>query len=140
VFLGEYQHSLDAKGRIILPSRFRARLESGLVITRGLDGCLWVMPQEGWNRLAERLSETSIADPRARNFARFVFSGASEVRPDRQGRLFVAEHLRKHAGLERDVVVMGAGDRIEIWSPERWERRRAEAEEHMEEDIAGLEL
>ena len=140
MFLGEFQHSLDAKGRIILPSRFRARLESGLVMTRGLDGCLWIMTQEGWNRLAERLSATSIADPRARNFARFVFSGANDDRPDRQGRISVPEPLRRHAGLEREVVVMGAGERIEIWAPDRWEQKRADAEEHMEESIAGLEL
>ena len=140
MFLGEYQHSLDAKGRIILPSRFRARLDAGLVITRGLDGCLWVMPQQEWNGLAERIAATSIADPRARNFARFVFSGASQGQPDRQGRIAVPETLRRHAGLDREVVVMGAGDRVEIWSPERWEQKRADAEEHMEEDIAGLEL
>jgi MraZ protein len=98
------------------------------------------MPQEAWNGLAERLSATSIADPRARNFARFVFSGANEDRPDKQGRISVTEPLRRHAGLERDVVVMGAGDRVEIWSPERWAEKRASAEEHMEQDIAGLQL
>ena len=142
MFLGEFQHSLDAKGRIILPSRFRAQLESGLFITRGLDGCLWVMPPEEWNRLSQRLSQTSIADPRARNFARFVFSGASEDRPDKQGRISVPEPLRVHAELEleRDATVMGANTRIEIWNTQKWELRRSEAAEHMEEDIAGLQL
>lgn len=141
MFLGESRHSLDAKGRVILPVRFRADLESGLTITKGLDGCLWVMSRDEWTELSQRvIQRTSIADPRRRNFARFIFSGASEDRPDKQGRVLVPENLREHAGLERDVIVAGAGERIEIWNPERWDAKRAAAEENLEEDIAGLEL
>jgi MraZ protein len=141
VFLGEYQHSLDAKGRIILPSRFRAQLEPGLVLTRGLDGCLWLMSLEGWNRFTERLTErVSLADPRGRDIQRFFFSGASEDRPDKQGRISVPEPLRTHAALERDVTVMGTGNWIEIWNPQRWSQRRTEVEPAIEERIADLQL
>ena len=142
MFLGEYQHSLDAKGRIILPSRFRAQLESGLFITKGLDGCLWVLPPAEWNKLAERLSQASIADPRARKLTRYLYGGASEDRPDRQGRISIPEPLRRHAGLEleRDVIVLGAREQIEVWNPERFEAYRGQAEPSIEEDIAGLQL
>jgi MraZ protein len=140
VFLGEFQHSLDAKGRIILPSRFRGRLESGLVLTRGLDGCLWVMSQDDWESFSVRLNDLSVADPRGRDTARFFFSGASEDRPDKQGRISVPEPLRRHADLERDVVVIGTGPRIEVWNPERWDVRRASVEENLEDRIADLQL
>ena len=140
MFLGEFQHSLDAKGRIILPSRFRGRLESGLVLTRGLDGCLWVMSQDDWESFSVRLNDLSVADPRGRDTARFFFSGASEDRPDKQGRISVPEPLRRHADLERDVVVIGTGPRIEVWNPERWEVRRASVEENLEDRIADLQL
>jgi MraZ protein len=140
VFLGEFQHSLDAKGRIILPSRFRGLLESGLVLTRGLDGCLWVMSQADWESFSVRLNDLSVADPRGRDTARFFFSGASEDRPDKQGRISVPEPLRRHASLERDVIVIGTGPRIEVWNPERWEVRRASVEENLEDRIADLQL
>jgi MraZ protein len=140
-FLGEYRHALDAKGRLILPAKFRARLEAGLVITKGLDRCLWCMPQAAWEQWAERLTErVGVGDPRARDFARFIFAGASEGRPDRQGRIFVPEPLRRFAGLERDVAVIGAGPRIEVWSWERWAERQRALEEGMEENLADLGL
>ena len=141
MFLGEYQHSLDAKGRIILPSRFRAQLEPGLVLTRGLDGCLWLMSLEDWNSFTERLmGRVSLADPRGRDIQRFFFSGANEDRPDKQGRISVPEPLRTHAALERDVTVMGAGNKIEIWNPQRWSQRRTEVEPAIEERIADLQF
>ena len=142
MFLGEFQHSLDAKGRVILPSRFRGQLESGVFISKGLDGCLWIMPPAAWNELTQRLNQTSIADPRARNLERFLFGGANEDRPDRQGRVSVPEPLRRHAGLEleQEVVVLGARERIEIWNPERLAANRNVAEPNIEADIAGLQL
>ena len=139
MFLGEFQHSLDAKGRIILPSRFRGQLEPGLVISRGLDHCLWVMSRGDWDAWAERLSQhLRVGDPRARDYARFVFSGAFEDRPDKQGRISVPENLRSFAGLERDISIIGVGPRIEIWNRERWEQRSAEAEQHMDENLTEL--
>ncbi len=142
MFLGEFRHSLDAKGRIILPARFRGDLEAGLTIARGFDGCLWVLPRDAWQSYAQRvIQRTSFADPRARSLARYLFSGATEDRPDRQGRVSVPENLRRHASLELngDVVVIGVGDRIEIWDPERWEAQHAQAEAHLQGDIAGLQ-
>ncbi|HJR18752.1 MAG TPA: division/cell wall cluster transcriptional repressor MraZ [Actinomycetota bacterium] len=140
MFLGEYQHSLDAKGRIILPSRFRGRLESGLVLSKGLDGCLWVMSLDDWERFSLRLNEISVADSRGRDTARFFFAGASEDRPDKQGRISIPEPLRRHAGLEGDVIVLGTGPRIEVWNPERWERKRSSVEDNLEDRIEGLQI
>jgi MraZ protein len=98
------------------------------------------MSLEDWESFSERLNTLSLADPRGRDTARFFFSGASEDRPDKQGRISVPEPLRRHAGLEGDVVVLGAGRRIEVWSPERWESRRAVVEEQLEDRIADLQL
>jgi MraZ protein len=139
VFLGEFQHSLDTKGRIILPSKFRAQLESGLVITRGPDNCLWVMSSADFNTYAETIREGARrGDPRWRDVLRFIFSGAHEDRPDKQGRISVPEHLRDHAALEREVTITGNDDRIEVWRRDRWEERRAAAAARMAEDLRDL--
>lgn len=135
MFVGEYQHSLDAKGRLILPSRFRARLSDGVVVTKGLDYCLFVYTPEEWGRVAERLSEAPISSRQARNFVRLMFSGAAEEVPDKQGRFLIPEHLRRYAGLERDVTVIGAGDRVEIWDRAKWEQHR----DHEEEQYAQMD-
>jgi transcriptional regulator MraZ len=139
VFLGEYQHSLDAKGRIILPSKIRAQLDSGLVIMRAPDGCLWVMAQSEFSTWADRIRERArMGDPRWRDVLRFIFSGANEDRPDKQGRISIPESLREHAGLEREVTITGNDDRIEIWKPERWQERRDAALARMSEDLGDL--
>ena len=140
MFLGEFQHSLDAKGRIILPSKIRSELESGLVITRAPDGCLWVFPKADFQAFAEKFREQArvVGDRRARDVMRFIFSGAHEDRPDRQGRITVPEHLREHAGLEREVTIAGAVDRIEVWKRERWDERRQAAAARMDEDLSDL--
>jgi MraZ protein len=98
------------------------------------------MSQDDWESFSVRLNDLSVADPRGRDTARFFFSGASEDRPDKQGRISVPEPLRRHASLERDVVVIGTGARIEVWNPERWEVRRASVEENLEDRIADLQL
>jgi MraZ protein len=139
VFLGEFQHSLDAKGRIILPSKIRSELDSGLIITRAPDGCLWVMARTDFDAWADRLRERArMGDPRWRDVLRFIFAGAHEDHPDKQGRITVPEHLREHAGLEREVTIAGADDRIEIWQRERWEERRSAATARMAEDLGDL--
>ena len=139
MFLGEFQHSLDTKGRIILPSRFRTQLESGLVITRGPDNCLWVMSSADFNTWADKMRERArMGDPRWRDVLRFIFSGAHEDRPDKQGRISVPEHLRDHAGIEREVTITGADDRIEVWRRDRWEERRSAAAARMAEDLRDL--
>lgn len=128
MFLGEYQHTLDAKGRIILPSRFRARLAEGCVLTRGQETCLVVYPREEFDRISESLSRARQGSPEARALGRQFFSGAHEEEPDKQGRVMVPEHLRSYAHLEKEVAVIGVGNRIEIWDRATWEdeQRRTE--------------
>lgn len=133
MFLGEHQHSLDAKGRVILPSRYRADLTAGCVITKGRNGCLSVYPRAEWDQVARKLSELPLSSQQARDAARVFFSGATEQLPDRQGRVLLPEQLRTYAGLERDVVVAGLGTRFEIWSAERWQGHMEGAEREFSE-------
>lgn len=129
MFLGEYQHSLDAKGRLILPVRFRARLAEGCVLTPGQDHCLYVYPGEEWEQVSEQLIQSRISSSKARAFTRFWFSGSTEEIPDKQGRVHLPEQLRGYANLDREVAVLGVGRRIEIWDRERWAAKRAEGEQ-----------
>lgn len=124
MFLGEYQHSLDAKGRVILPSRYRARFAEGLVLTKGQVGCLYVYPREEYDRVAQDLIASNRPD-----VARVFFSGSSEDVPDGQGRVVIPETLRRYASLDRDVTVVGNGHRMEIWDRSRFEQHRGTAEE-----------
>jgi MraZ protein len=126
MFLGEYQHSLDAKGRVILPARFRDQLEGGAVMARGLDGCLDVYPPADFQRRAAEVNEARKRGPRERQAARSFFSGAGPAVPDGQGRVAIPPHLREYAGLDREVVVAGAFDHIEIWDATRFRERDAE--------------
>jgi MraZ protein len=126
MFLGEYQHSLDAKGRVILPARFRDQLEGGAVMARGLDGCLDVYPPAEFQRRASEVSEARKRGARERQAARSFFSGAGPAVPDGQGRVAIPPHLREYAALDREVVVTGAFDHIEIWDAQRFRERDAE--------------
>jgi len=126
VFLGEYQHSLDAKGRIILPSKFRGLLADGCVLTRGLDKCLAVYPPQEWESVSVRLRESSQSNRQVRDFLRIWYASAVEEEPDKQGRITVPEHLREYAGLEREVTVTGRGEFAEIWSRTAWAQRLSE--------------
>jgi len=123
MFLGEHQHSLDAKGRVILPARFRDQLVGGAVMARALDGCLAVFPSDEFARVAERLRQARARGPVERQAARSFFSGAVEITPDRQGRVAVPQHLRDYAALTRDVTVAGNYDHIEIWDTQRYQER-----------------
>ena len=120
MFTGEYRHSVDDKGRIAVPSKFRAQLDGGAVVSRWLDACLAIHTRSGWDALAERVSRLPITDSNARLFQRYVFAGAFEADLDRQGRVVVPAYLRDAAGLEDEAVVVGARDHAEIWSPARW--------------------
>ncbi|TMK54449.1 MAG: division/cell wall cluster transcriptional repressor MraZ [Actinobacteria bacterium] len=126
MFLGEYQHSLDAKGRIILPSKFRGLLADGCVLTRGLDKCLAVYPPQEWESVSARLRESSQSNRQVRDFLRIWYASAVEEEPDKQGRITVPEHLREYAGLEREVTVTGRGEFAEIWSRTAWAQRLSE--------------
>ncbi len=120
MFLGRYNHTLDAKGRLAIPARFRDAVADGLVLTRGIDRCLALYPLAAWRPLAEKVSALPISDPDARNFRRMVFAEAADLALDAQGRILVPPELRRYAGLERDALVVGVDTAIEIWSPERW--------------------
>ena len=117
---GEYRHSVDGKGRVAVPARFRGQLDTPAFITRWIDGCLALFPRDAWDALAAKAAGLPVTDAGARTFARFVFSGAFEAELDRQGRLLVPPSLREYAALDGEAVVVGARDHVELWSPERW--------------------
>jgi MraZ protein len=121
VFLGRYSHSLDAKGRVAIPARFRDAIGSDAVITRGIDRCLSLYPMSAWEPLAEKVSGLSISDPDARVFRRMFFAEAANVEFDRQGRILIPPDLRRYAGLDGEALVVGMHSYVEIWSPEGWE-------------------
>lgn len=120
MFLGEFNHSLDAKGRLIIPSKFRSELEYGFVMTKGLDGCLFLFPMDEWNEFEEKLRKLPFANKDARAFVRFFTAGASEATLDKQGRTLIPQNLRNHANLEKEAVIIGTPNRIEIWAEENW--------------------
>ncbi|HUG14837.1 MAG TPA: division/cell wall cluster transcriptional repressor MraZ [Thermomicrobiales bacterium] len=120
MFLGRHDHTLDAKGRLALPARFREKLTEGVIITRGFDACLLVYPMETWAPLAEKVAALSVTDPDARVLRRMLFSHATDAQLDRQGRVLIPADLRAHARLEREATVVGMHTFIEIWSPAGW--------------------
>ncbi|MBO4749210.1 MAG: division/cell wall cluster transcriptional repressor MraZ [Lachnospiraceae bacterium] len=121
MFMCEYNHTVDAKGRLIVPARFREVLGDVFVVCKGLDHCLYVYSNEDWDAFAKQLTTLPLTNKEAREFVRFFLSGASEVEVDKQGRILVPPSLRTFAGLDKDAVLAGVGHRIEIWSKERWE-------------------
>ena len=120
MFTGEYRHSVDDKGRIAVPAKFRAQLEAGAVVSRWLDACLAIHTRSGWEDLAARVAGLPITDANSRLFTRYVFAGAFEAELDRQGRVVVPAYLRDWAGLGGEAVVVGSRDHAEIWEPTRW--------------------
>jgi MraZ protein len=120
-FMGEYNHSIDAKGRIIVPSKFREKLGEQFIVTKGLDGCLWVFSSEEWNAFTEKLTSLPVANKAARNFNRFFLAGATEAEADKTGRILIPQVLRDYAKLDKDAVLIGAGQRVEIWNKQAWE-------------------
>ena len=124
--MGEYKHSIDAKGRIILPADFREELTDNFVITKGLDNCLFLYTAEEWDKLSTKLRQLPLAKAEARAFVRFFFAGARQAECDRQGRFLVPANLRAHAKLQKDVVLIGISNRIEVWSKAEWDRYNEE--------------
>lgn len=133
MLMGEYQHNIDAKGRLIVPSKFREELGEKFVVTRGMDGCLFGYPLNEWSQLEAKLQEMPLAKKDARTFVRFFYSAATECEIDKQGRINIPANLRTHAILEKGCVVIGVSNRIEIWSDERWHAFSDEAEENFDE-------
>ena len=120
LLIGEYEHSLDAKGRMILPSKIREDIGEKFIITKGLDGCLFGFSKQEWNNFEEKLKTLPLTNKNARDFVRFFLSGAVEAEIDKQGRFLIAGNLREYAKLEKDTVIIGVGTRIEIWDKEKW--------------------
>ncbi len=120
MFTGEYRHTVDDKGRIAVPAKFRVQLGAGAVVSRWLDACLAIHTQQGWDELAAKVAALPITDPNARRFQRLIFAGASEVELDRQGRVLLPAYLRDHIALGTDAVVVGSRDHAEIWVPATW--------------------
>ena len=140
MFTGEYRHSVDEKGRIAVPSKFRAQLEGGAFVSRWIDACLAIFPRGEWDGLAARVAALPLADASSRTFQRFIFAGAFEVDLDRQGRIVLPVSLRGFAGLEAEAVIVGSRDHAEIWAPARWDdyRRELESPEALAQHLSGL--
>ena len=121
MLIGEYAHSLDVKGRMIMPAKFRDDIGDNFIVTKGLDGCLFAFSKEEWTKFEEKLSTLPISNKDARSFTRFFFAGAIDCELDKQGRFLISSNLREFAGFIKDVVIVGMNSRIEIWSKEKWE-------------------
>lgn len=122
MLIGEYEHSIDAKGRIIMPAKFREDIGEKFIVTKGLDGCLFAFSKEEWKKFEEKLSTLPISNKDARSFTRFFFAGAIDCELDKQGRFLISCNLREFAEFNKDVIIVGMNSRIEIWSKEKWEK------------------
>lgn len=140
MFVGEHAHSLDSKGRVIFPSRMREDLGGTVVLQKGIERCVHVFPPDEWERRVAEVTSLRQTDADARAYARFFFSQATRERIDGQGRLTVPQAFRDYAGLERDVVVVGAGNRVELWDRGSWERQIADLQERLPEFTRQLDI
>lgn len=120
MFIGEYNHNLDTKGRLAIPAKFRSMLKKGAVVTRGIDNCLFLYSKTEWEKIAKKLSQLPISQAKARAFSRLMLAGAMDVDFDNQGRIMLPEYLRSFAGLSKKTIVAGLYDRLEIWDEEAW--------------------
>lgn len=135
MFIGEYQHNLDNKGRLAVPAKFRQLLEEGAVVTKGLDNCLFLYPKNKWEEMANKFANLPISQAKARAFARHMLAGAMPVEFDSQGRITLPEYLRKFADLAKETIIAGLFDRLEIWNENNWNKYK-EATEKDSGDIA----
>ena len=122
MFIGEYEHTVDAKGRVIMPAKLREDIGDTFIITKGLDGCLFAYSQTEWKNFEEKLKALPLTQKNARNFVRYFLSGAVECEIDKQGRFLISSNLREHAGLDKEIVIIGVGTRIEIWNRDTWKK------------------
>lgn len=135
MFMGEHHHSIDDKGRLIIPAKFREELKERFIITRGIENCLFVYPEENWQKIVTKLESLPFTKKDARSFIRFFLSGATVAEFDKQGRINITSPLINYAGIKKDCVVIGTGDRLEIWSQEAWNAYFDSAKDNMS-DIA----
>jgi MraZ protein len=138
MFIGEYHHNLDQKGRIAVPVKFRAELGSSAIITKGLDPCLFVYPKEEWIKMTDKLANLPVSSSSARAFSRLMLSGAMEVEIDKQGRALLPGYLREYAGLKDAVVMTGVLNRVEIWDKQGWARYSKDAEANASDNAEKL--
>ena len=122
MLIGEYEHSLDAKGRLIMPAKLRTDMGEKFIITKGLDGCLFVFSQIEWSNFESKLKELPLTNKNARDFVRFFLSGATECEIDKQGRFLLVNTLREYAEITKEVIIIGVGTRLEIWNKEKWKK------------------
>lgn len=122
MLIGEYEHSLDAKGRLIMPAKLRTDMGEKFIITKGLDGCLFVFSQNEWSNFESKLKELPLTNKNARDFVRFFLSGATECEIDKQGRFLLVNTLREYAEIIKEVIIIGVGTRLEIWNKEKWKK------------------
>ncbi|MAG44964.1 cell division/cell wall cluster transcriptional repressor MraZ [bacterium] len=128
MFIGEYTHTIDQKGRMAVPAKFRAKLKQGAVVTRGLDNCLFLYSKEEWKAIAKKLANLPISKANARGFARLMLAGAMDVKIDSQGRILIPEYLRKYASFSKNIIIAGLYNRLEIWSDKIWNIYKQETE------------
>lgn len=133
MFIGEYAHLIDEKGRMAIPSKIRRNLGSGAVVTRSIDDCLWVFPKKEWQDLARKLAALPLSDANSRAFSRLMLAGAMEVEFDSQGRILLPGYLRKYAGLKKQAIIAGLYNRLEIWDQEKWEAYKSKTEKATEQ-------
>lgn len=139
MFMGEYKHSIDSKGRLILPAKFREELGESFVVTRGLDNCLFIYPEKEWMEFDEKLQALPLINESSRKLNRFFHSGATLCEPDKQGRILIPQSLREHAGLDKEACLIGMGKKIEIWSKERWDENINAVNDDMDTVLANME-
>ncbi|GKX29084.1 transcriptional regulator MraZ [Vallitalea longa] len=143
MFIGEYKHSIDAKGRLIVPAKFRVLLGDTFYITKGFDKCLMVYTEEEWNKFIEKLNNNPMKKKDARRIQRFFIASANECTLDKLGRILVPSHLREHSMLEKEVILIGVSNRVEIWSRENWEEYNADDDidiSELAEDMEDLDI
>jgi MraZ protein len=128
MFIGEYSHTIDEKGRMAIPAKVRRNLGTGAVVTRGLDTCLWLFPKVQWDELAKKLAQLPMTDPNSRAFSRLMLAGAMEVEFDSQGRILLPAYLRDFAALKKNTVIAGLYNRLEIWDAKAWETYKTKTE------------
>ncbi|MBE5758985.1 MAG: division/cell wall cluster transcriptional repressor MraZ [Clostridiales bacterium] len=138
MLLGEFQHSVDKKGRVFMPAKLREELGEKFIATRGIGKCLFVFPMDMWNELYEKLRQLPLTDKGAQQFTRMLFASATECEPDKQGRILLPQRLREYAGIDEEATVIGVMTRVEIWSPENWSEYNNGSEDDFDDTLANL--
>lgn len=128
MYIGEYIHTIDTKGRVIMPQKFREQLSPTFYITKGIDGCLFVYDEQEWQRMYDKMKDLRLTSKKAREFSRFLYAPAREVEVDKQGRIIIPQNLRDYSGINKEVAITGVASRIEIWAKEKYDQYLEEKE------------